>query len=70
VSAKVRTTPPLFNDPVVVDGRKYRIYAIRPSAGTAVLHDRYGGAGRPNGPMVELASLVWDPIAGVWRIQP
>ena len=65
---KARTTPPLFNDPVVVDGRKYRIHSIRPSARTAVLHDRWGGGGRPNGPTVELASLTWDAIAGVWRV--
>ena len=72
---KARTTPPLFNDPVVVDGRKYRIHSIRPSDRTAQLHDRFAAGangkiygGRPNGPTVKLASLTWDAIAGVWRV--
>ena len=60
---------PALRDPVVVGGTKYRIAAIT-GRRTVVLHDRFAGGVRPNGPEVDLSYLTWDPVAGVWRVPP
>ena len=62
--------PPQLNDPVVVDGVKYRIRWIDPEGGPwlPVVHLRVHFAPHRE-TTVLLKALVWDRIAGVWRVQ-
>ena len=57
-----------LNDPVVVDGTKYRIWGfVQGESYTLVLRDRFTGrqlTGIPED------GLVWDARAGVWRVKP
>jgi hypothetical protein len=63
VSAPIPDAPHL-NDPIVVDGTKYRIRSIGPQSGIA--HSRASFGGRECD--VHVDELRWDRVAGVWRV--
>lgn len=54
---------PAINDPVVVDGTKYRIRSIGPQSGLVQLRTSFGGRETT----CLLRELTWDKVAGVWR---
>jgi hypothetical protein len=57
-----------LNDPIVVDGTKYRIKGV----GIASLHlyDRFAVIGRRD-LYIDIARITgWDRVAGVWRVAP
>jgi hypothetical protein len=62
-------TAPALNDPVVIDGVKYRIRSFETGERTgwacwAYLRQHFA----PHATAVTMAAaLTWDPIAGVWR---
>ncbi len=57
---------PALRDPVVVDGVKYRIRAIDTDPPPiAHLRTTFGEQGRLQ---VRLDELLWDRVAGVWRV--
>lgn len=58
-----RTATPTLNDPVVVDGMKYRIRHLE----VDVARLRTSFTGRTA--VVDPRELTWDQIAGVWRAE-
>ena len=55
---------PMAGDPVVMAGTKYRIKAIGPLSDVAQLRSSFGGREAT----CHLSALVWDKVAGVWRV--
>ena len=56
---------PAVGDPIVVAGEKYRIRSIGPQSGIAYCRTSFGGRGAE----VMIDELVWDRVAGVWRVR-
>jgi hypothetical protein len=54
---------PEIGDPVVVDGMKYRLRHI--ADGTGLAKTSFGGWQC----VVQIADLVWDRVADVWRVK-
>ena len=59
------TRVPALGDPIVIEGTKYRVKEINATAGTLRARTSFGGGWVT---VEGIDGLVWDCIAGVWRV--